>query len=111
MPSVTRKLEIYDVEILELSEKLKINSAVYTIEKNTLLSLSNPKYKTILDQYKHLASLNMNDNDTKPELPVHMILGASDYARIKVPEMPRGGSPGEPVTELTSFGWDLIPRK
>ena len=49
MPSVTRKLEIYDVEILELSEKLKINSAVYTIEKNTLLSLSNPKYKAILD--------------------------------------------------------------
>ena len=30
-----------------------------------------------------------------------MILGASDYARIKVPEMPRVRSPGEPVAELT----------
>ena len=47
----------------------------------------------------------MNDNDTEPELPIHMILGASDYAKtkIKVPEMQRAGSPGEQVTELTRF--------
>ena len=45
----------------------------------------------------------MNDNDTEPELPIHMILGASDYAKIKVPEMKRAGSPGEKVTELTRF--------
>ena len=43
MSSTTRKLEIYDVEISELSEKFKINSAVYKVEKNTLLSLPNPK--------------------------------------------------------------------
>ena len=43
MSSTTRKLEIYDVEISELSEKFKINSAVYKVEKNTLLLLPNPK--------------------------------------------------------------------
>ena len=47
----------------------------------------------------------MNDNDTKPELPIHMILSAIHYARIKVPEIPSVGSPGEPVAELTRFGW------
>ena len=33
MSSTTRKLEIYDVEISELSEKFKINSALYKVEK------------------------------------------------------------------------------
>ena len=37
MSSTTRKLEIYDVEISGPSEKFKINSAVYKVEKNTLL--------------------------------------------------------------------------
>ena len=50
----------------------------------------------------------MNDNDTKPELPIHKILGASDYARTKVPEMPKVGSPGEPVAELTRFRWVIM---
>ena len=78
IPSTTTKLEIYDVEISELSEKFKINSAVYKVEKSA-----------IIDQYKHLAVINMNGNDTKPELPIQVILGASEYARIKVSEIPR----------------------
>ena len=72
MSWTTRKLEIYDMEISELSEKFKINSAVCKVEKNRLLSPPDPKYKAILEQYKHLASINRNDNDTKPELPIHM---------------------------------------
>ena len=106
--SATRKLEIYDVEILELSEKFKINLPVYKVKKNTLLSLPNPKYKAILDQYKYLTGINMKNNDTKPKLPIHMILGASDYARIKVSEVPKVGSPGEPVAELTRFEWFIM---
>ena len=62
--STTRKLEIYHVEVSEFSEKFKINSPVYKVEKNTLLLLPNPKYAAILDQYKHLTGINMNDNDT-----------------------------------------------
>ena len=37
MSSTTRKLEILDVEISELSEKFKIDLAVYKVEKDTLL--------------------------------------------------------------------------
>ena len=40
----------------------------------------------------------MSDNKTKSELPMHMILGASDHARIKVSKMLRVGSPRESVT-------------
>ena len=48
------------------------------------------------------------DNDPKPFLPVHLILGASDYAAIKTAEPPRVGQLGEPVAERTKFGWTIM---
>ena len=50
----------------------------------------------------------MHDNDEKPELPVHLILGASEYARIKTETKPKIGQPSEPVAELTKFGWTIL---
>ena len=50
----------------------------------------------------------MNDTDPKVELPNHLILGAREYTRIKVQEMPRVGQPGEPIAELTRLGWVLM---
>lgn len=46
----------------------------------------------------------MNDSDKKPDLLIHMDLGTSDYARIKVQDIPRVELPGKPVAELTKFG-------
>ena len=50
----------------------------------------------------------MNDEDKKPELPIHLILGASEYSRIKTDTKPRIGKAGEPVAELTSLGWTMM---
>ena len=50
MSSTTSYLEIYDAEISKLSRKFIINSAVYKLEKKTLLSLPNQKYKAITHQ-------------------------------------------------------------
>ena len=58
----------------------------------------------IINQYPHLQGISMNDDDTKPELPVHIILGASEYALVKTEAMPRVGHPGKPVAERTQFG-------
>ena len=43
----------------------------------------------------------------KSDLLIHMVLGASDYLQIKVQEIPRIGSPGEPVAKLTQLGYDV----
>ena len=53
--------------------------------------------ESVLRQHQHLRDIKMNDTDAKAELPIHLILGASEYTRIKVQEMPRVGQPGEPV--------------
>ena len=50
----------------------------------------------------------MEDTDTKSLLPVHVILGASDYAKIKTRESQRIGAISEPVAEYTLFGWTIM---
>ena len=53
------------------------------------------------DTYDHLEGIQMNDRDTKPELPVHVIFGASDYVKIKMRKCPRVGTINVPIAEQT----------
>ena len=46
----------------------------------------------------------MLDKSDKDELPVHMILGVSEYSKIKTPAKPRIGTPGDPIADFTTFG-------
>ena len=50
----------------------------------------------------------MNDNDPKNMLPVHMILGANEYALIKTATPTRVGDMGQPIAEYTKFGWTIM---
>ena len=52
--------------------------------------------------------MNIQDNDEKERLPVHLILGTGDYSKIRTATKPRVGHPGEPVAELTKFGWMIM---
>ena len=45
--------------------------------------------------FPHPAGVTMDDEDTKPELPMHLILGASEYSRIKTQNKPKSGKAGE----------------
>ena len=85
------------------------NIPVYSVEikdinNGVLLELPNPNYREIQNNYQHLRDITLSDYDTKSELPIHMILGISDYTKIKTPETARIGLPGEPIVELTQLG-------
>ena len=73
-----------------------------------LLTLDNPQYLDLLTQYSHLKGVVMDDTDTKQELPVHLILGTSEYTKIKTKTTPKLGKPGEPVAEFTQLGWTIM---
>ena len=70
--------------------------------------VENPNYKEKINKYRHLKGVNIEDNDTKSVLPIHVILGASDYAKIKTPKPQRTGAIGEPVAKYTLFGWTIM---
>ena len=70
--------------------------------------MPNPRYAEKINQYTHLEGVVMDDGDTKSELPIHMILGASEYSRIKTDTRPRIGKTGEPIAELTTLGWTMM---
>ena len=50
----------------------------------------------------------IDDDDTKAELPVHIIIGANNFSKITTDMPARIGTTGEPVAELTKFGWMII---
>ena len=53
------------------------------VNKRELLVLENPHYKQILEANPHLNGVRMNDDDEKERLPVHIILGENDFAKIR----------------------------
>ena len=45
---------------------------------------------------------------TKRQFPLHIILGASVYAKMKTDINAKIGKPGEPVREHARLGWIVI---
>ena len=108
MESCKKRIEIHKVTICSLGNNFRINTEVTKVDRDKLLTLENPQYQQKINQYAHLQGISMDDDDTKLELPVHLILGASEYAQIKTETKPRVGQPGEPVAQQTRFGWTVI---
>ena len=60
------------------------------------------------NKFAHLSDIIITGHDTKKDFPVHGILWAGDYTKIKTKERARVGKPGEPIAELTRLGWVVI---
>ena len=63
----------------------------------------------MIETYDHLKDIKMNERDAKTELPIHVILGASDCVKIKMQKCPRVGKINEPIAEQTKMGWFTMP--
>ena len=61
-----------------------------------------------MSNYSHLKGIKIEDFDTKEQLPVHVVLGSGEYARIKTETKPRVGRDSEPVAEKTKLGWFIM---
>ena len=108
MASKTSKLEIYDMKLDSLNGSFSLPVKATKVNKSELLSIDNPNYPELITQHPHLKGVTMNDNDVKDSLPVHVILGSGEYAKIKSQTKPRIGSEKAPIAELTKFGWFLM---
>ena len=106
--TITTKVEVYEVEVSNLKGNFKITADVNKVNKPQLISLPNPCYQDMIQEFRHLKGVSMDDTDNKANLPIHLILGASEYTRIKTKHVLRIGEPGEPIAEYTAFGWTIM---
>ena len=106
--STTTRVETFKVTVSAMDGNFSMDVALSKVNKSQLMELSNPRYENLLKRYSHLDGVKMIDNDEKDLLPVHVVLGASEYARIKTKCGQKVGSPGEPVAEKTVFGWTIM---
>ena len=106
--STTTRVEIYAVNIKSLDQKFERETEVSKVDKPELMKLSNPNYAHLSDKYKHLNGVKFEDPDTRAQIPIHLVLGVSDYAKIKTTAALKVGRPGEPVAEKTLLGWTVM---
>ena len=50
----------------------------------------------------------MKETDANKLLPIHVILGANEYSKIKTAGYQRAGAVGEPIAKQTRFGWTIM---
>ena len=108
MTTTSQKVEMYKVQISNIKGSFSLPTTLSKVDKGVLLTVPNPRYTEMISRHQYLKGVTMDDQDTKQELPVHVILGASEYAKLKTSSVPRVGKPGEPIAELTYFGWTIM---
>ena len=82
MHTTMRKIQIYNLKISNCEEDFELCTDVSKVEKNVLLSLANLNYEGMIRKFSHLKGIKMTETDTKSELPVHLVLGASEYSPL-----------------------------
>ena len=104
----TGRMEFYDVEVSSLDGNYKMDVKLAKVEKPELISINNPGYEKLIRKYNHLKDVIIEDSDEKDELPIHLVLGNGEYARIKTTTRPLIGGENEPVAEKTRLGWFMM---
>ena len=112
--TITKQVEIYPVTITSnVVDGFTIDLKCINGEKDILTYLPNPRINDLKKKYNRLRRLTFSDEENQQEkLPVHIILGAADYQRIKTTEpQVLGPDPNkDPGAEFTMLGWTLSGR-
>ncbi len=108
LTSSTTRVEIYLANLKSLDGKFDMNVELSKVDKPELMTVKNPGYAKLLEKYNHLKGAKFDDRDSRPQIPVHVVLGASDYAMIKTTTAQKVGLPGQPIAERTLLGWTVM---
>ena len=96
-------LDIYNIEITNTKVVFAINTKVGKVDRAELISMLNPHYEDIIQTDTNLQGVQMEDSNNKEFLPVHVILGPSEYTNNKRKKDIKVGQKGELVA-----GWVII---
>ena len=104
--STNQSFEQYELTIENLKGDFEMKVCVNKVSKQEILQLENPRYNEVIERHEHLTGVSMIEESDKDYLPVHLILGSGDFAKLKTKTVPKiGKKPDDPVAELTKLGW------
>ena len=106
--SSTTRVEIYTANLQSIDGKFNLNAELSKVDKPELMTLKNPEYRKLLKKYRHLKGVKVDDPDNRPQIPIHIVLGTSEYAMIKTRTALKIGSSGQPIAEKTLLGWTVM---
>ena len=69
--------KIYSATLGAVNRSFDMSFELTKVQKPQLLTLDNPNYATLLSKYSHLKGVKIEDNDTRPQIPIQVVLGAS----------------------------------
>ncbi|KAL9959669.1 hypothetical protein ACROYT_G033012 [Oculina patagonica] len=72
---------MYKVQISNIKGDFSLPTTLSKVDRGVLLTVPNPQYTEVISQHQHLKGVMMDDEDTKQDLPIHVILGAIEYAK------------------------------
>ena len=85
-----RKILVYSAEIKDMNNEFSCKTEIIKLANQKLSNrnyrtevteLPNRNYREIQNNYQHLRDITLNHYDTKSDLPIHMILGISDFKK------------------------------
>ena len=96
------------MKIQAIDSDYELETNLTKVNKGELVFVDNPQYANLHKKYDHLKEVKVHETETKRSLPIHVVLGSGEYARVKTNERPLIGSEGEPVAEYTKLGWFVM---
>ena len=100
--------DIYEAEITNAKGDFTISTKFTKVDRAELISMPNLNYEVIVQTYTHLQGVHMKNSYNKGFLPVHVTLGAPEYANIETKKNIKYEQKGEPVAQFNTFGWVII---
>lgn len=101
-------MQVYEVQMINIEGNFTISAEVSKFSKPKLISLPNPCYKDVIQKYSYLKGIQINGNDEKTELLIHIVIGTSKYAKIKTKRNIRIEKIGEQVAKHPAFVWIIL---
>ena len=89
------KVDNYNVKNENLQRNFNCNTEINVVDKDALLTIPNPNYESMMSDYPHRRGVKMDEFQTKPVFPIHVILRIRNFTKIKTKEMPRGEKVGD----------------
>ena len=66
--TVKRVMEVYRIKIKSATGDFEMEADVTKVDKPQLMTVENPRYKSLLKKHPHLKGVVMDDTDDKPRL-------------------------------------------